>query len=125
MMECEICGKSGYCTEIDFEGNLVFACRECSALGRKKEFLRGQGKSPAANPGAGGKSAEKALSPGFGLKIRRAREAKGLTVKELAEKIFEKESFLHKVENGLHIPDDALARKLEKFLGVSITEGAE
>ena len=62
------------------------------------------------------------LTEGFGEKIRLARQKRGLLIKELAQQIFEKESFLHKIEQGKHAPDERLARKLEKFLGIKLIE---
>lgn len=63
-----------------------------------------------------------ALVKGYGELLRHAREKKGLTIQEVAEKMFEKESFLHKIESGKAVPDDKLTKKLENFFGVSLSE---
>ena len=65
------------------------------------------------------------IVPDYGKIIRKGREAKGLTVKELAMKIFEKESLLHRLENQSIKPSDELIRKLEKQLGIGLKKKTE
>ena len=54
--------------------------------------------------------------------IRKKRESLGLTQKEFAAKINEKESIVHKIETGNFIPPLSLAKKLEKVLGIKLVE---
>ena len=65
------------------------------------------------------------IVPDFGKRIRKAREAKGLTAKELAMKIFEKESLLHRIENQAIKPSDLMIEKLEKQLGIQLKKKEE
>jgi len=95
----------------------MYACPSCSSLGRKVE-RRQRASAPVVSKDSG---PDMVLVSGFGEKIRHAREAKGLTAKEFAEKIFEKESFLHKVESG-HRPSDDLAKKISSSLEIALFE---
>ena len=54
--------------------------------------------------------------------IKKRRESMGLSQKDFAKKINEKESAIHHIETGSFEPPLALARKLEKALGVKIIE---
>ena len=47
---------------------------------------------------------------------------KGLTRKEFANKISEKESVIRRIEMEEMIPDEKLRRKIENFLDISLTE---
>jgi len=58
----------------------------------------------------------------YAVRIKSAREKKGLPQKEFAMQLTLKESLLHKMESGHHEPDIALARKLEKLLGIQLVE---
>ena len=53
-------------------------------------------------------------------RIQTARTAKGLSRKQLAQKINEKETVLADYENGKAIPNAALLNKIERVLGVSV-----
>ncbi len=117
-MQCEICGKGANCIEIRFEGNRVYACERCSSLGKKvpqKPVYASVKRNEYTAP-------EKVVVTDFGQRIRVAREQKNLTMKEFAEKISEKESFLHKIESSQHKPSDVLIQKIENFLNISLTE---
>ena len=54
-------------------------------------------------------------------KILKARNAKGLSQKHLANSINEKQSLIAQYENGSAIPNPAILLKLEKKLGVKLT----
>ena len=54
--------------------------------------------------------------------IRKKRESMGLTQKDFAGKISEKEATVHKIETGALAPPLSLAKKLERFLGVRLVE---
>lgn len=54
--------------------------------------------------------------------IKKKRESMGLTQKDFANKINEKEITIHKIETGTLTPPLLLARKLEKILGVKLIE---
>jgi putative transcription factor len=56
-------------------------------------------------------------------RIRNARETEGLTQEELANQLNEKSSLIRKLERGDVLPSDTVQRKLEKALGVTLSEG--
>ena len=57
--------------------------------------------------------------------IKRKRESLGMTQKDFASKISEKESAVHNIETGHMEPSIPLARKLEKMLGIKLVEQHE
>ncbi|MBN2067777.1 MAG: TIGR00270 family protein [Candidatus Diapherotrites archaeon] len=133
-MQCEICGKNaGKGREIELDGSILIVCDACSSFGTvtKEQVLCGE-KAPAPMPKPNLRQAAMPyyefedldlgldLAPDYGSIIRRAREQKGLTVKELAMRVFEKESVLHRVESQSIRPSDSLISKLEKQLGIKL-----
>ncbi|MBU0661837.1 MAG: multiprotein-bridging factor 1 family protein [Candidatus Diapherotrites archaeon] len=144
-MQCEICGKGTAIARIELDGSELAACPDCAGFGEKKgaiedEYLnRAQVAKKATSPAnsensgtgisqsrsAGMESAAGLLDENLGTIIRRAREKKGLTIKELSEKVFEKESVLHKIEQNKALPDTRLQTRLESFLGIKINSADE
>jgi putative transcription factor len=60
------------------------------------------------------------LNPEFHKIIREARTKKGLSHDQLGQKINEKVTLLRKIETGTIKPDEPLAKKLERFLGITL-----
>jgi putative transcription factor len=128
MYDCEICGKH---TEtlyiIDVEGAQLSVCASCSRgkdvvdeIGTQTK-VRGSrvvGKRQPAEE-------EEELVDGYGLRIRKAREAMGIDIKVLGEMINEKHSTLLRVEEEKMPPNMDLTAKLEKALGIKLTEKPE
>ena len=65
------------------------------------------------------------ITPDYSELIKKKREKLGLKQEELAKKIAEKESIIHKIESGQFEPSVELARKLEKFLNIKLIEQHE
>jgi putative transcription factor len=120
MEECDICGrKSENLYLVELEGAQMVACAECSKGTKVIEQLSTSKKVEIA------KRPQKAVEEyqvieNYGRTIKRARDAMGIPIKVLAEKISEKESTLLRVENEDRLPDDKLSRKLEKELGIRL-----
>ncbi len=57
--------------------------------------------------------------------IKTARESMGMSRDALARTVGVKESVLRRIESGQLIPDEQLARKLERVLGVKLLVPAE
>jgi putative transcription factor len=57
---------------------------------------------------------------GYGRLVRGARERAGLTRTELARKLFILENVLERIENEHLRPNEAVAKKLEKELGITL-----
>jgi len=128
MYDCEICGKH---TEtlyvIDVEGAQLSVCAGCS---RGKDVIDEVGTEQKVRGGrviGGIKPAEEEeeLVEGYGMRIRKAREAMGIDIKVLGEMINEKHSTLLRVEQEKMPPNMSLAAKLEKALGIKLSARPE
>jgi putative transcription factor len=62
------------------------------------------------------------LAADYDDRIRQAREERGLSQKELAQKLNEKASLIRKLERGDILPSDDVQRELEQELGISLSE---
>jgi len=60
------------------------------------------------------------LNPEFAKLIREARMKKGLTHDQLGGQMNEKAGLLRKFETGALKPDELLAKKLQRFLGIHL-----
>lgn len=132
-MECEICGnQAGKGRKILLDGGKLIVCDECASFGEeiKEEEKPTKARAEAAvfNSRPFSFVSEKEFDlgldivPDFGKIVRKARESRGLTVKELAIKIFERESLLHRIENQGIRPSDEIIKKLEKELKVGLKQ---
>jgi len=112
---CQVCGAPAS-TEAFLEGARVWLCAKClrfgKAVAKKIDYPAGVAPLP--------KSRESVLAEGFGETLKKAREARRLSVPELAKKIFVNEKELAKIEREELRPSEAVARKLERELGVTI-----
>jgi putative transcription factor len=61
----------------------------------------------------------------YGSVIRRARDKRGMSQEELALEIREKVSLLKKIEREDLVPEDSARKKLERVLGITLTERIE
>ena len=127
-INCELCGKT--------EDNLLRAiiesvelnvCKACSKFGKalssvRKDIPREQQKRFAEQP-----KEEKIelIVEDYPDLVKKKRESMGLSQKDFAIKLNEKESTLHHIETGHLEPSLALARKLEKFLNLKLVEEHE
>ncbi|MEM3812196.1 MAG: helix-turn-helix domain-containing protein, partial [Thermoplasmata archaeon] len=66
--------------------------------------------------------ATEVLVEDFGARIKKAREAKKLTIEDLAKKLLEKKTLLSKIERQESKPDDKLIKKIEKELNIKLKE---
>lgn len=122
--------------KIELEGGILNVCEKCSSYGRiianiqqdepeKKKSKQGNtSKDPEIKPQKETETLQ-LITSNYALLIKSAREKLDLKQKELAKKIAEKESVIHKLESGHREPDIMLARKLEKFLRINLIEEVE
>jgi putative transcription factor len=130
-MECEVCGSDNPdLRKTDFGGANLMACPNCREKEtekpleqeERKPFIKGK----KLSNGLDRKELTRIdLIQGWGQKIRKAREQKGLTLKELGEKIFEKESIMQKFESQKLKPSKKVIEKLESFLEIQLIEDLE
>ncbi len=119
MTACELCGKDTQLFVAIVEGSKLNVCSNCGRFGK---VLR---KPPVV---VQKKASEAKIVPvevvvtDYALLIRTAREKSGLTQKDFAGSLNEKESIIQKIENGLFVPPIAMARKLEKLLKIKLVE---
>jgi putative transcription factor len=64
------------------------------------------------------------IAADYDERIRTAREKQGLSQEDLAGQLNEKASLIRKLERGDTLPSDDVQKKLEKKLGISLTEGS-
>jgi len=150
LMQCEICGSNirGQAHRVILEGTELNVCDACAKYGHEvkqvpKTTVPGTGKVAAGKVPAGKMSAGITFRTGsrrrpdmfdqmtdemlsdYGFAIRRAREARGMSQEELALEIREKSSLIKKLEREDLRPEDSVRKKLERVLGISLTETTE
>jgi len=120
MPDCEICGDKEAIMMAIIEGSLLNVCDSCARFGsiiRVKQIAKEE--KPVKKLTT---ELINIINPEYPNLIKNAREKLGLKQKELAFKINEKESIIHKLETGTLQPTILLARKLEKILKINLVE---
>ncbi len=150
MVQCEMCGtETGAPTTVKIEGAELDVCGNCAEFGteiRTEETSStstkystssstGTSKSTSgtSSGGDGGSSGRRRdmfddmeeVASDYDDRIRTARESRELTQEELANQLNEKASLIRKLERGDMFPSDAIQRKLEKALDISLSAGGE
>lgn len=117
-----MCGSENKLSPTIVEGTELNVCKDCGKFGK---ILK---KPIQVNRYARDRFKEEIIeeiSSDYSEKIKKAREKFGLKQEELAKKLAERESIIHKMESGHFKPGLALARKLESFLKIKIIEKIE
>jgi putative transcription factor len=127
--ECEVCGRSvNRLVQVTIEGSVVEACPSCSRLGEKVPIRKPRYQpSRVRRRAAPAKWKEPILEPipGYGEVLRERRLGLGLTQEELGKRLNEKASVVARLEAERMTPSEALAKKIERHLGVRILEKVE
>ena len=121
-MSCELCGRNNELVQAVVEGSMLNVCKECSKFGN---VIAVQKTRPIIQSKIKKIIEEEILEivkPDFSITIKEAREKLGLKQEELAKRLNEKESLMHKIESNSITPSISLARKLEKALGIKIVQ---
>lgn len=118
MTVCELCGKSGPLFSAIIEGSSLSVCSSCARHGKvvRKPVVRSVPKQ-LSKP-----EVVETVVDDYAQKIHGAREAMGLSQKDFAARINEKESFVQKLESGSLKPSIDLARKLERLLKIKLVD---
>jgi uncharacterized protein (TIGR00270 family) len=126
---CELCGKENTGVfNILVSGAQISACVACSTKrgfsipSRETDRARSSVKSPISRARKARPTFEAASD--FHIRIRKAREANGMSVEELGRKMNLRVQDLQKYEGG-SVPPDSIAKKLERELGIVILEEVE
>jgi len=124
-MHCEMCGKKTELFKAIVEGTELKICDGCSKFGKitsrvKENFKKTKKKIEIEQEEL--PEIIQIISSDYSNKVKSSRESLGLKQEELAKKLNEKESIIHKIETGHFEPNISLARKLEKFLKIKLVE---
>lgn len=131
-MHCEMCGSNQsilYKTMI--EGSQMNVCEKCGKFGKKIGEVKEQSVKEKARQEKRNEKIEDVREVMYKVKnnyaaiIRNARNKLGLSNEEFSKKLSEKESLISHIENGKTAPSLALARKLERTLGIKLVEEYE
>jgi putative transcription factor len=124
---CEMCGGKGAGITVIIEGVSMKVCKNCCSFGKvaprqhrervEKTFTKRKPryKSPE-------EETQERVIASYGSRIQKKRNQLGLKQEELARKVAEKESIIQKMENGNFRPSLAMAKKLERILGIKLIE---
>jgi len=127
MGSCDMCGADTFLFLTMVEGTQLKVCKNCAKYGK----IVGRVKSPIEQKKIEKRRAVRQpellqmIVEDYPKIIKKSREAMGLKQEELAQKIAEKESLIHHMENGQFKPSLGLARKLERFLRTKLIEQYE
>lgn len=123
-----MCGKETELFITSVEGTDLKVCQNCAKFGKIKT------RAKPLEPPKKKKQVEieeeepeiiQTISSDYALKVKNARESLKLKQEELAKKLNEKESVIHKIETGHYEPNIKLAKKLERFLKIKLVEEEE
>jgi putative transcription factor len=135
-MQCETCGKDVKVgLRVKLEGSVIFTCESCAKYGEvvaevktapkaEKKPVFEQPRRPVFQPS--GEEYVESLVENFHSVIKNAREKMGWKQEDLAKKLNEPMSMVHRLETEAHFePSDELVRKLQKVLGVKLKESVK
>ena len=120
MVNCEVCGEERELINAIIEGSLLKVCPECAKFGNAvfvKEIKKEE--KPVKRLTT---EVINVINPDYPRLIKEAREKLGMKQRDLALKINEKESVIHKLETGSLQPTILLARKLERLFKINLVE---
>jgi putative transcription factor len=144
-MQCEMCGEAirGMPKLMRVEGAELQVCSKCEKFGTEVQQVRRTDVARPASPKQGRPvpgvvpSAtayrkrdlfdymEGEVVDDYAIRIRHAREAMGLSQKDLAMQLKEKEHLIKKIENSDLMPEEAVRKKLEKALSIRLIDAPE
>jgi len=142
-MRCEVCGREilGQPQRRIIEGAKLTVCGRCAAFGKSdwsptRTVPVGPAPTPLGQrnpiprtprpPRNDVDSIEQSeLIEEYGAQIRKARQRLGLTEKDLAMKMQEKESVVKKLEKEELTPDNKMIAKIRRVLGLNLVEHIE
>jgi len=124
------------------EGAELQVCSKCEKFGTEVQQVRrtdlarpaspkqGRPVSAVASPSAYRKRdlfdyMEGEVVDDYAIRIRQAREAMGLSQKDLAMQLKEKEHLIKKIENSDLMPEEGVRKKLEKALSIRLIDAPE
>lgn len=107
------------------ESSTMLTCNECAKFGKVQREPPKPRKPRPVNRRPRFKEPSQEVLEDYNAIIREAREKKGWSREDLAEKVYEKASVISRLESGKMVPDIKLARKLERTLNIKLIEKLE
>ena len=119
---CELCGRKTELIDAIVEGSMLSVCKNCAKFGNVIEIQKPRlTERPTERMILDlQEENEEYIVDDYAQKIKSARERLNLKQEQLALRIAERESVIHKIESGNMIPTIHLARKLGKFLNIEL-----
>lgn len=120
-----MCGNETELFRAVIEGTELRVCKNCAGFGKVLQKIRVPAKEKKKKQEELSEEEPEVIQvivPDYAKKVKQARESLGLKQEELAKKLNEKESIIHKVETGHYKPNLMLAQKLEHFLKIKLVE---
>ncbi|MCX8202481.1 MAG: multiprotein bridging factor aMBF1 [Candidatus Micrarchaeota archaeon] len=121
-MDCELCGRPNANLIASIEGVRMNVCERCSKHGKVLAMIKEENEKSARPAKVEKSEVELEVVDNFAEIIRKEREKRGLTLKQFAAAIAEKESYIDRIERDETIPDEKVARKIEKFFNIKLLE---
>ncbi len=122
VMACEMCGKETELFRAVIEGTELSVCEKCGKFGKVIKRVQEFSNSAVKKNIMREPEIVEVLVEDFAQKIKSIREKLGLTQKDFARKINERESALHKIETGHYKPTIETARRYEQILNIKLVE---
>lgn len=125
--ECTLCGKRiDAPNKVEIEDAVVEVCDDCIKFGKVVEtkLYKPMAKRIQLNELAGlaNDASGEELAADYGMRVKSARQARGLTHAEFASAINERESVIRRIESQNMKPDEALMQKFAKFLKIKLRD---
>ncbi len=124
MVYCEMCGQpTSSPVRVLVEGTIMTLCPSCAARVKGKIVKEGQDlqrPKPKVRKVPRDVIDRYDIVEDFAERIKEARERSGMTRKELAVAVKEREVTIAKIERGELKPSLDLAKRLEKVLGIKL-----
>ena len=142
-MYCEMCGQdTTVLKKVVIEYSVISVCPGCARFGRpvpQSQSRTKESPAPTSSSPAGSASKPAArverdvlsahgsreLAMDYSDRVKNARVSRGWTPEDLGKKINEKKSLITKLEAGEIKPNEKLRKKLERTLGITLTEELE
>ncbi|MDP7116512.1 MAG: multiprotein bridging factor aMBF1 [Candidatus Woesearchaeota archaeon] len=125
-MPCDMCGKEAELFITEVEGTELQVCKDCSGFGSVKRKISTK---PAFERKILPKQVKpeiiEVINPEYASMVKKKRESLSISQENFAKKINEKVSLIHHIETGKTEPSIALAKKLERFLNISLVKQDE
>ncbi|MDY6761679.1 MAG: multiprotein-bridging factor 1 family protein [Candidatus Nanohaloarchaea archaeon] len=118
MATCEMCGEAADLKRTRVEDATLDLCEDCREVGEVVDTPSSG--SATASTSSRPSTPDEDVLPGYGNRVKQAREARDLSVQALAEELKEKTSVVRRVESEKLTPDRGLAGKFERALDIEI-----